>query len=338
MIGSETIFWASLVLLGVGLSALLSGMENGAYAVNRVRLQLHARRRDSTPSVRRARLLSSELNQPQRMLASLLIGNNIANYLAAVGITAMLVSLDFGPWQVVAINAAILTPILFIFGETIPKDFFRVNADRVMPRLAPILVALRWLFNITLVLPLVRSFGALLTRIASGSDASQVVTARARLIALLKEGRRHGVLSTTQTAIMSRADLLNQQHVTAVMIPWNKVCVLNTDWPRQRIDDEASRQSLPRVPVIDGSGRAVGIIKTIDLWLNPAASVESLMRPAVTVNADDTLLDAMRTIGNQESKVAIVVKNDSPVGFIFERDLFKPLLSEVSANTPEKSA
>lgn len=340
MIGPASIswaFWALLTLFGVGLSALLSGMENGAYAVNRVRLQLHARRDESTPSVRRARLLSRELNQPQRLLAALLIGNNIGNYLAVIGVSALLASFRLATWEVIAINAGLLTPVLFIFGETIPKDLFRVNADRIMPRFASSLVALRWLLNASLVLPLVRGFGAVLSRIARGADSAQVLTARARLIALLKEGRRHGVLSTTQTAIMSRAENLSQQRVATVMTPWSRIHALGADWQRHRADAMARRLSLTHLPVVDDHGRALGMVKTIDLWLDPSTPIRSLMRPVVCVEADDTLLDAMRTLRTQGSKVALVRKDDAPVGVLFERDLFKPLLSEVSVKSPAVS-
>ncbi|MHC4976026.1 MAG: CNNM domain-containing protein, partial [Planctomycetota bacterium] len=151
---NELLFWSLIALVGVLLSALMSGTETGIYCVNRVKLKVRSQRKGEAMLQR----LEREIDSTTRAVASLLIGNNIANYMGSLGIAAILATMALSDAEAIALNALVLTPILFVFGETLPKELFRSNADRLMPRLAPMLLLLRWLLTITLVLPLVLLF------------------------------------------------------------------------------------------------------------------------------------------------------------------------------------
>jgi putative hemolysin len=84
--------WVVLAAIGLGGSAVFSGLEIGLYTLNRVKLAVAAERGD-----RRAVRLQRELAQPERLLAGLLVGNNMVNYLGTVAIAALLDRAGFGP-------------------------------------------------------------------------------------------------------------------------------------------------------------------------------------------------------------------------------------------------
>ena len=107
-------------LLGVLLSALYSGLETGLYTVNKIRLDVRA-----LSGVASAKRLLAIVNRPARMLAVLLVCNNIANFLASYGAARLLEETTLGPWLAITVNAVVMIPILFIFGEVLPKDLFR---------------------------------------------------------------------------------------------------------------------------------------------------------------------------------------------------------------------
>lgn len=330
MTPTETLIWVGVALVGVALSALFSGMETGVYGLNVVRLHVAARSTSRTARERRAAGLLAEIEQPDQLLATLLIGNNIANYLGAIGVSALLTGLGLTDWGIVIVNALVLTPLLFIFGETLPKDFFRSSADRVMPRLAPLLTGLRMLFTVTLALPIVRGFGALVTKSLRGSDPMAVASTRMRVVALLKEGRRHGVLSDSQTALVDRAARLHEQRVQDVMTPWSRVIELQADWSRERVDLEARKHVHGRYPVIDRRSRVVGEVRSIDLWLHRDSAVRSLMTTPMTLEAETPIVKAIQVLRSSGARHAVVTRRDKPVGFIAERDLLEPLLGEIA--------
>lgn len=329
MTTAEFLLWAGVAMVGVGFSALFSGMETGVYGVNAVRLNVVARRVAPGPGRRRAALLLREIERPDRVLATLLIGNNLANYTGAIGVSALLGGAGLSDWGIVIVNAAVLTPLLFVFGETLPKDFFRASADRVMPSLGPLLRALRLIFTACLVLPLVRLFGKGVSRALRGSDPGAVQTARMRIVALLKEGRRHGVLSDSQTALVDRASRLHERRVHHEMTPWARVVTLHADWSRDRVEAEARRHVHGHYPVVDRRGRVVGVVRAIDLWLQRETPITTLMSSAHRMDAEASLVTAIQELRAEGVRHAVVVRKNKPVGFIAERDLLEPLLGEI---------
>ncbi len=84
VISLEHVAWLALLIACMALSALLSGMETGLYVLNKIRLDLRAE-----AGSRRARILRDLLSNPGDLLATLLLGNSIANYGATFAVSAM---------------------------------------------------------------------------------------------------------------------------------------------------------------------------------------------------------------------------------------------------------
>ncbi|MHC4107138.1 MAG: CNNM domain-containing protein [Planctomycetota bacterium] len=210
----ELAFFGVLVIVGVSLSALYSGLETGIYTINRVRLVVLANRHD-----RAAKRLQLETDRPNRLLGTLLVGNNVANYMGTYGVAAILDSLAFTPGQAIVINAGLLVPLLFVFGETLPKDLFRTHTDRWTYRLSGVLVLSRWLFTACGLLPVVRATGAVAGRVL-GTAPDAAASARQHISQLIKEGVGVGVLSEAQTTLADRALALRDRTVSAEMVPW----------------------------------------------------------------------------------------------------------------------
>ena len=116
--------WAML-LAGMVLSFLYSGLETGCYVVNKIRLDLRA---DS--GNRPARRLLSIHHSPGRALVVLLVGNNLANYLASAGMVLILTCSGWThpDWY----SVAILTPVIFIFCELLPKNLFHRYSEMLV--------------------------------------------------------------------------------------------------------------------------------------------------------------------------------------------------------------
>ena len=119
----ELVGFGLLRLVGLVLSGLFSGIETGIYTLNRVRLAVRVARADGA-----ALRLQRELDRPGRTLSTILIGTNASSYLASFGLAEMLrhgLGIE-GDWALIAVEAVLLTPLLFIFAETLPKALFRL--------------------------------------------------------------------------------------------------------------------------------------------------------------------------------------------------------------------
>ena len=140
----------ALLLVGLGASALCSGIETGLYTINRVRLAVRVGRGD-----RAALRIRDELLRPNRMLATVLVGNNFAHYIQSAGATVFLETLQWSPAQMAIANAVVLTPIVFLIGELLPKDLYRAHTDRLTYATVWWVRFVRFVFTVVPLVPLV---------------------------------------------------------------------------------------------------------------------------------------------------------------------------------------
>jgi putative hemolysin len=110
------------------MSFFLSGSETALTAVNRMKVQLRADQ-DDKKSVKLLELIS----KPDRMITAILIGNNIANIMMPTIVT--MICIEKG-WKV-GIATGILTVVIIVFGEVLPKTIAATFADRVAYVVAP---------------------------------------------------------------------------------------------------------------------------------------------------------------------------------------------------------
>jgi len=324
--GGEVFVLAALAVLGVFLSAVFSGMETGLYTLNRVRLTVRAARRQ-----RRAVRLRRELGHQNRMLSTLLIGTNAASYLVSYTIARLLHALAIDDWMIIGIEVLAVTPLLFVFAETLPKDLFRTHADNWMYPLSGVLVASKWAFRLIGLLPIVQLVGLLVERML-GSSSHDAVSARQRISQLIKEGVSTGVLTEFQTTLADRALAMRNRTIETEMIPWNRVATLHRDAERPQRETLIRRRNFTRMPVVDDTGAPVGILSSLDALLEPDRPTAELMIELLTFAGDTPVRDALRSMREARRKMAVVIAPDGrPRGLVTLKDLVEPVTGELGA-------
>lgn len=319
--------WGVLMLMGFLGSALFSGMETGAYRLNRVRLYVLSSQGKSS-----ARSLERVVSRPASLIGTLLIGNNLCNYVGTAGLGVILGSMDLAVWQAVLVNTVLVTLILFVFGETLPKDLFAAHADRLMYPLAKLLVFLRAAFTWSGLLPVVVLLSDLAVRLV-GKGEDGALTPRKRVAQMVNEGAGVGLISSEQTAIAQRALAMSNTRILAECTPWQDVITLRMDASREELRRLARRTPRSRMPVVDERGAVVGVADIIDTLLvdrqNPRPVVAA-MKPAVKMPGDTTVRQALTRLQREHIGLAIVARPDGrPAGVVTVKDLVEPLTGEI---------
>ncbi|HYE03395.1 MAG TPA: CNNM domain-containing protein [Phycisphaerales bacterium] len=322
--------WVALAVVGIAGSALCSGTETGLYTLNRVRLSVRAAHAGPGPG-RAARLLQAEVEHPDRALAALLIANTFFNNLGAVALTGLLAGAGYSEWGLIALEVLILTPVLFVVAETLPKEVFRAEADHLMPRAVYFLLGVRWLLTATLILPAVGWIARRLTRLLGTHAEASLGSARQRIAALLKEGARHGVLSEAQTTLLDRAMAMRDTTVGDEMLPWARVRTLSEAQPWRQVAQVLRQAPFSRYPVLDGSGRVVGVVEHLDLCLAPGTAPGRLARPAISISPRTPVREALAQLTRAGARLAIVSRGERPLGIVTAKDLVEPLTGELAA-------
>ncbi len=320
------ITFGALCLIGIVLSAVFSGLETGIYTINRVRLIVRSGQDDS-----RAIRLQNEIEHPNRLLTTLLLGNNIANYAGTFGMAAILTRLQYSEIQVVVMNALILVPLLFVFGETLPKDLFRTYTDRWSYQWSGFLLVSRRAFTWIGLGPIVQGFGMVVARVVGG-DPTLAPTARQRISQLIKEGIGAGVLSESQTALVDRALSIRDRTVAGEMIAWNDVATISSDVdPSSRL--EHLNLSHTRLPVIDNTQKVCGVLRLLDALLQPNEPTRKLMTEAMTLSPNTSVQAALGMMRSRRQPLAIVLDTTTnrPLGLVTLKDLVEPITGELSA-------
>lgn len=329
--------WTLLMLTGFALSAVYSGVETGIYSLNRIRLEIMADH--GHPAAQRLRRL---LAHPNALLSTLLIGNNLVNYMASSSLAVLLESRGLGVAQVITVNVFLAVCVLFVFGETLPKDYFAAHSDTATYRFARFLDWSRRLFLCTGLLPLIASFSRVVTAMIHGSASLGPTHPRRQVFQYLREGVGRGLLSDEQTSIAQRVLALGNRRVSDEMVPWAQVITVPLDAPIASVWELADRTSRSRFPVVDQDGQVRGILHVLDVLTRDRAAcppLRDLMSPAVTIDADASLRAGLRELRQRRAHLAVVTRavraadgpRPQPVGIVTPKDLVETITGELAS-------
>jgi CBS domain containing-hemolysin-like protein len=319
--------FGAIALAGVVAAGLTAGLETGMYSLSQVRLSIRAARGD-----RGAARLEREYKRPRRLLSTLLVANALAGWTASFGVSQIFDGLGYDPLQAVLLDLVVLVPVVFLFGEVLPKDLFRTHADRWMPRYAPILAGLRILLSATGVVPLVMALGSVATRIFGGRSVEDRREARARVAAMLAEGAGAEGLSEAQLGITDRVFTMRGITVGQEMKPWRQVASIEETTPAGERARRFLSSGASRLPVVDRRGRVVGVVSAVDHFARPTASTSDMLRPILLLPPSVSALDAIGRMRRERVQMAVVGERvDRPLGIVSIKDLVEPLVGDLAA-------
>jgi magnesium and cobalt exporter, CNNM family len=253
-----TLYLTLAVLPLLVLSALSSGTETAMTAASRARFHRLAGEGD-----RRAALVTRLLNRKESLIGALLLGNNLFNVLATALAADVLINLvgDAG----VAYATLIMTALLVVFSEVLPKTYAIRNPDRVARAIAPAAQVLVWLFA-----PFTRAIQFLIDRglgmfgVASRPDPlSASIDALRGAIELHAE---EGAVAKQERDMLGGVLDLAATRVRDVMTHRRSIESIDADLPPARILAQVIASAYSRFPVWRGDPDSIiGVLHGIDL-------------------------------------------------------------------------
>jgi magnesium and cobalt exporter, CNNM family len=304
-----------LILLAVGLalSAFFSGTETGFYRVTRVRLLIEALYGNW-----RARALLWTTNHPTVFVSTSLIGNNLANYLMSLSVVVGVQRMAGGDSPALELLATLaLAPLVFIYGELLPKNLFIDAPNRLLMRYSPVFFLSAILFApITLVLWLLnRLLQAIVRR---SPQEIRLVLARRELVDLLEEGHEVGLLHPSQQALVQGTFSLAGQPVRQFATPAGRFSKITDSTSKRDVLRLARRQKRSIIPVEESRGkrRLLGYVRVIDLVLHRGDDLPPL-QPLVLLKENETYLSALARLLTADSPLGHVVSEQGKsIGFV----------------------
>ena len=315
--------WAAGMVAGMALRGLFAGMETGVYVLNKIRLDLRAEQ-----GLRSARRLRRLMQNPNNLLAVLLIGTNVTSYFATVCLTSMLILAGLGA-SVEWITIFLWTPVLFIFAESVPKNVYQRLAERAVYATSPLLSIANALLLLCGASPLVRGFGAALMKLVRRGQQADLF-AHAGISAVMAEGHASGVLTHFQTVMADRVSRIGTVTLGDVMVPMGRVVSAPVGVDRDALRETFRDHNYSRLPLIGDDGRVAGVLDIYDALTGAAPTAES-MTPAVRLSADLNITDALYRMQRTGTMLAVVESGDRDIGIVTVKDLVEEIVGELQA-------
>ncbi len=317
--------WFVVLVFCEIFDALYCGLESGIYVMNKNRLELHAE-----AQIPAARFLQRMLARPNHLLVVLLIGTNVSRYLATFAISALFVLAGYQA-QAEWYTLAVATPLLFIFGDSLPKSLFHRWETTAVYRLSGLLRVSDILFTITGLAPLVQSVSWLLMKLTrTGQRATEDSLGHAGVAAVMFEGQASGVLTHFQTVMADRVMNLADVTVADVMVPMDRVVWIAPEADKQTLLEILRRYDYSRLPIRQDDGQILGVLNTYAyLTAKPPATLAEMTEPPLRMETNATVTDAIYRMQRAHQVMAIVQQNGQSLGIVTIKDLVEEIVGEL---------
>ncbi|KAB2943936.1 MAG: HlyC/CorC family transporter [Hyphomicrobium sp.] len=241
------------------LSAIFSGSETALTAASRARM--HTLELEGN---QRARRVNQLLAAPERIIGTVLLGNNLVNILASALTTSLLIGL-FGEVGVVYATI-VVTALVVIFAEVLPKTYALAFPDRVSLAVAPLM---QWL--IVVLRPLTMGVGFVVRQVlkltpSKLDDEANILAAHEEIRGTIELQKIEGAVARHDADMLGGVLDLRDLQVADIMVHRTKMETIDADDPPQKVVDELLRSQYTRVPIWkDEPENIVGVLHTKDL-------------------------------------------------------------------------
>ena len=311
----------------IGLSAFFGGIEVAMVSVTDAQVEQFA-----SEKRKGARVLSKLRENPNRMITTIMLGNNLVN-IAAAALAAELMIEFFGSIGV-GLAIGVMTFLILIFGEITPKAYCNIHAAKLSLRFARTIYVLGYALY-----PAVLLFEGITKGLlkAVRSDMTRAPLTPREFEAILEIGVREKVLEKSEKRFIEGVLKFNDLTVRSVMTPRLKMYTENSSAKLVDVLPNLVRESYSRVPITRGSkDKVVGIVHLRDVLKAVSGgprgiSLREIARKPVFVSQEKLLSELLREFQGREEHMAIVMDEFGGVeGLVTLEDIIEEAFGEIS--------
>jgi putative hemolysin len=311
------------------LSAFFSGVEIAYVSANKLSVEVLKNRGQD-----RGKLISEFYEKPNEFLSTILVGNNVVLVILTICLSKLLQPwiqplMGEGTLSVLLTTTIMITLIVLVFGEFLPKAFSQMYANEFLFKASYVIKFFLWLLFIpTWLLTKIANF--FMNTFFKIKDKGQEVEELSRIDLEDYINESMSEDEAVDKEILTNALNLGQFKVRDCMVPRNEIIYLDKDADIQEVIEAFKTHKLSRIVVIDGDiENIIGYIHHQKLLKNPS-ELKKIMTPVIFVPDAMGLKDLLNKFIKERFNLACVVDEYGGItGLITLEDILEEIFGEI---------
>ena len=318
----------ALLIVLVLMSAFFSATETAFSAVNKTKLRVKAQ--DGNKRAKNALALAENYD---RLLSTILIGNNIVNITLATLSTVLFTHLLAGGGKeamAATVSTVVATIVVLIFGEITPKMIAKEKSETVA-----MLTGYPIRFFMIILFPLSITFAGLkllLRKIFKLNNEEKIT--EEELLTMVEEAQEEGSLDKEERELISSSIEFDDVLVEDILVPRVNVVAVSVDMPMEQVKKMFLEHNFSRMPVYRGSiDSIIGMIHNIDFFTaleRGETSIRDCITPTAVATEHMKISTLLKSMQRQKVHMAIVVDEyGGTLGIATLEDILEELVGEI---------
>lgn len=324
--------YAIIIAVLLMMSAFFSASETAFSSVNRIRLKNYANQGD-----KRAKKALNIVNNFDKALTAILIGNNIVNILSA-SLATIAFTKAFGA-KSVGIATVVMTVLVLIFGEILPKSLAKENAEHFTLSIASVMTVL-----IIVLKPFVAAFTGIkhfVTKLFGARKSKNPSVTEEELKYIIDEIEDEGVLEEQEGDLVRSALEFDEISLSQILIPRVSIIGVEINDDIEEVKQTFITERYSRMPVYDKTmDSIVGIIHQKDffnMYLTGGKDLSSIVKKAMYFSEHKKISEVLATMQRTKNHMAIVLDQyGGTQGLVTLEDIIEELVGEIYDENDEE--
>ncbi|RJP81971.1 MAG: HlyC/CorC family transporter [Desulfobacteraceae bacterium] len=315
------------------LSAFFSSVETAFISISDIRIQhlIEQNRR----GIHRVKKLKDNY---QRLLITILIGNNLVNISASSIATSIAIRIFES--NAIGIAVGIMTILILIFGEIVPKNIAMAKNEPLAIFSAPILQALQYILYP--VIKILEIFTVLLSMPFDREHADPIIT-EAEIKSVVTLGEEIGEVEEDERIMIHNIFRFSDLRADEIMVDRTHMFSIDSETPIEKAASDVVAQGYSRIPVYKKkSDNVIGILYAKDILEailkgHHQELVKEIVRPAMFIPESMLLDDLLTEFQKEQVHIALVTDEHGGIcGLVTIEDLLEEIVGEIYDETDDE--
>lgn len=329
MSSSDTVY-IILFIIFVFISSYFAASEIAFVSLQRFKLESMLQNK-----TKGAKLVARLKDQPEHLLSTILFGNNLVNTGAAALGTALALRL-LGEGTGILVSTLVVTAILLIFGEVIPKTSAAHHAERISIALAPSIRVISWIFTPFVIV--LSWFSTTFGRLIGARTVGRSLISEEEIRAMINVGHREGTVEDTEAEMLHKVFEFGDRPAREIMVPRTEIVFLEKGSAISEYFKIYLNTPLSRYPVYEERrDNVVGIISSKDILMSLAQgtcdldrTIDDIIRPTYFAPEGKRISEILADLREGNLHMCIVIDEYGGVaGLITLTQLVEEIIGDV---------